>query len=176
MRRRRHNAARGGFALIDVIVGAVILGIGLAVVISLSSRSLATQSEGERQLVAAWLADELMNTVLVEGPEEFPRLHAMYGDYEPPFEDYAYEISIEQRAEGQAYRVTVHLRWDAVRGPGELSLRSFIAPRLGEDELDEWDLLREPIEFLDREQRHHWRIYGRDEFEETQFEGTESDR
>lgn len=168
--QRYRTPSRSGFALIDVIVGSVILGIGLAVVISLSSRSLATQNEGERQLVAAWLADELLNMVLVEGPDDFPRHHAMRGGYDPPFDDYSYEMSIDQRAEGEAYRVTVHIQWDAVRGPGELALRTYIAPRLGKDEMDAWDLLREPIEFIDREQRHHWRIYGRDEFEETGIE------
>ena len=38
---RRLHTARSGWALIDVIIGGVILGIGLAAVISIAERSLA---------------------------------------------------------------------------------------------------------------------------------------
>ena len=57
MPRRR---PRRGFALMDVIVGGVMLGIGLAVVLTLASRAIASQAQGERQMVAAWLLDELL--------------------------------------------------------------------------------------------------------------------
>ena len=50
-----------GFALMDVIIGATILGVGLAVVISMSSRSLARQAEAEKQITASWLALSLIH-------------------------------------------------------------------------------------------------------------------
>ena len=56
---------RKGIALIDVIIGSVMLAVGLAVVISMSSRSLLRQSNAERQITASWLADELLTMALV---------------------------------------------------------------------------------------------------------------
>ncbi len=72
MPRRRFGTSRRtrkGFALVDVIVGGAMLGIGLGAIISVTARSLTQQSDGERRLVASWLADELLNMVLLEGPD-----------------------------------------------------------------------------------------------------------
>ena len=48
---RRLRTTRSGWALIDVIIGGVILGIGLAAVISIAERSLAMHgvAVGERR-------------------------------------------------------------------------------------------------------------------------------
>ena len=54
------RSLRRGWALIDVIVGGVILGIGMAAVISIAERSLAMQQRSERELVAAQLLDGLL--------------------------------------------------------------------------------------------------------------------
>ena len=65
VKQRRH-----GLALIDVIIGSVMLAVGLAIVISMSSRSLLRQGDAERQITASWLADEIFAMILVVGPEE----------------------------------------------------------------------------------------------------------
>ena len=58
---RRHR----GVALMDAIIGGVMLGVGLAVVVSLASRSIAIQAQSQHLLTAAWLVDELLAVVLV---------------------------------------------------------------------------------------------------------------
>ena len=81
---------RRGVALVEVILAALLLGIGLSVALSLASTSIAQQSLGEHNLVAAWLADEKMNLVLMEGPEKFLQNNLTNGQFEAPFEEYSF--------------------------------------------------------------------------------------
>lgn len=145
---RRHP--RRGFALIDVIAGAVMLGIGLAAVISIASRSLAAQVDGEHKIVASWLADEKLSMVLVEGPEEFPKIHDTFGTFEAPFEEYEYEIDIQDQGPRQPFRVIAHIRWPKATGWGEIAVETLVAARLGEETVS-----RMPVEIIDRESRYY---------------------
>jgi hypothetical protein len=148
---------RRGFALVDVIIGGVMLGIGLAVIISLNSRSLANQVDGERQLTASWLADELLTTVLVEGPVEYPKLHDMSGQFEPPFSDFDYDVSIDELGSALPHHVTAEVRWNGSGGVRTVRVETYIARRNGDqaesEELSQEAELREPLEPVDREQR-----------------------
>lgn len=147
---RRHLHRRRGIALIDVIVGAVMLGIGITAVISVSTRALADQVEGEHQLVASWLADELLSMVLVDGPVQYPKIHDTYGTFDAPFELYEYELDIEEQGPRQPFRVTAHIRWPNASGQGEVAVETLIADRLAEEPVP-----RLPIEILDRESRYY---------------------
>lgn len=138
-----------GFALIDVIVGGVMLGIGITAVITVTSRSLAAQMEGERQLTASWLADELLSMVLVEGPENYPKLHDTFGSFDVPFENYEFEVDLQDQGPRQPFRVTAHIRWPSPRGSREISVETLIAARLAEEPMP-----RMPIDILDRESRY----------------------
>ncbi len=130
--RRHAPAPRRGIALLDVIVGGVMLGIGLSVVLSVTSRSLATQSDGEKRLVASWLADGLLAMVLVEGPVEYPRRYHPRGEFAPPFDGFEFEIDIEAISVGEPYRVTATVRWPGGRDYREVSVETLIARRLGD--------------------------------------------
>jgi hypothetical protein len=150
MARRRRPPIRRGFALIDVIVGGVMLGIGVAAVITVGSRALADQIEGEHQLVASWLADELLSMVVVEGPQEYPKIHDTFGAFEAPFALYEYEVDIQEQGPRQPFRVIAYVRWPNARGYGEVAVETLIAARLGEE-----TVARMPIEILDRESRYY---------------------
>ena len=52
MQRRRR-----GVILLDVIIAAIVLALGLTIIVSLSTQSLARQIEGEQRMTASWLAD-----------------------------------------------------------------------------------------------------------------------
>lgn len=132
----------------DVIIGAVILAVGLAVVISMSSQSLARQSEAERQITASWLADELLTMVLVEGPEIYEKVHPTRGICDPPFEQFSYEIEIEDDGEFLPVRAIATISWDAVGGRHQSVIETLIARRLGEP------VPRMPAEAVDREGRY----------------------
>ncbi len=163
MRRRlfqhRSPERRRGVALLDVIIGSVMMGVGLAVVISLASRSLALQTDGEKRMVAGWLADELLNMVLVEGPMEYARQYDTTGRFYPPFEDFYYEVDIREAGVGQPFRVIAHVGWYTSPRDGErVSIETFISERLGDP-----DQPREPAERVDRERIHYERRFGSDE-------------
>lgn len=147
LRSVRPLPPRRGVALVEALVGGIILGIGLAALLGIASRSLSAQTAGEHRLVAAWLADDVLNMVLAEGPEEYPRLHDETGRFAPPFDEYAHEVVIEDLGRGNPFRVTAIISW----GDGErerVVVETLIAPLLTEE-----DILREPEEELDREQR-----------------------
>jgi hypothetical protein len=139
-------------ALIDAVAGGLILAIGLSVVISMVSRSLKAHRDGEKQLVAAWLADEKLSMIVMEGPEVFPKLHDTSGRYGAPFEDYAYEVVFDSPGEFEPFAVTVLIDWgdgDMQDGHDQIAIDTIIARRFG-DELQ----LREPAEPIDREARY----------------------
>lgn len=137
---------RRGVALVEVILAALLLGIGLSVALSLASTSIAQQSLGEHNLVAAWLADEKMNLVLMEGPEKFLQNNLTNGQFEAPFEEYSFEVIVKHVGDWEPYQVSVFIDWDSDRRSFQLD--SLIAPRQGEPEEPED---RIPLEPIDRE-------------------------
>ena len=147
---RHMNPRRRGIALIDVLIGGVILGIGMAVVMTSASRALAAQRDGEKQITAAWLADELLSMVLVEGPDVYPRLYDNAGAFDAPFEQYRYEVEIIDNGLGQPFTVIANVSWPGVGAQKSVVVQTEIALRRG----DLSDTTREPIEPLDRDARY----------------------
>lgn len=139
---------RRGYALIDAIVAGIVLAIGLAAVISLSARALALQRAGEVELIAANLLDELLATVLMEGPTDFREMYDTFGRYGPPFEDYDFAVLLEDRGRGNTFRVTASVRHRPTNA--DFSAQTFIAERGGEDP----NPVRQPPEPIDREARY----------------------
>ncbi len=142
---------RRGVVLMDVILAGVMLGVGLAVMLSLASRTLVLQAEGQKQLVAAWLVDELLSMVLVEGPVVYPQLYPSHGRFDPPFEDYEFEVDIEDIGLREPLRVTATVRWAHGRDVRQVDAQTYIAERRQEDPLD----LRAPLEPIDRLGRYY---------------------
>jgi len=149
---RRHR----GIALIDVMIGGILLGIGLSVILSLTGRSLSMQANGEKRLVATWLADELLTMVLVDGPDRFPRQNDSSGQFNEPFADFRYEVDIEFTGRGAPYRVNAMVRWSD-RENDVVRVETLIALRLGDEEQP-----REPYERVDREERYFPDEFGDD--------------
>lgn len=157
--RRISRFQRRGVVLLDVILGALLLATGLTIVVSLSTQSLARQVEGEHRMTAAWLADEILSMILVEGPHELagssPEIWMGEGGgngrFDEPFSEYTYELDINYIDDYQPYLVTVHIRWPSRSGIGELSISTKISQRRGEDEEEP---PREPLEPLDRDSRY----------------------
>ncbi len=141
---RTHN--RRGFALMEVVVAGMVLAIGLAAVLSLSTRSLAMQQRGERAIAAAALLDELLGMVLTEGPEDFSKLHDLAGRCDAPWADFDYEVRIDAGGLGDPHDVEA-----VVRDPTGREYRVFtkIAVRSGEEPNPD----RAPEEPIDRRAR-----------------------
>ena len=138
---------RRGFALIDVINAGVILAIGLTTLFSITTRSLRLQKEGEVQVVAASLLDTLLSTVLTEGPLDYPKLHSTNGRFDPPFEDFDFQVRLDDPGEGAAVKVVATVFHTTGQ---EYSCETLIAVKLGEEP----DPVREPEEPIDRQARY----------------------
>jgi hypothetical protein len=107
---RRQAPSRRGWALVDVIIGGIILAIGLATVVSIAERSLAMQQRAERELVAAELADGLLAEVLSVGVAEWELTRATTGAFDAPFEEWEWELAIDRQGAGDPYRVLAMAR------------------------------------------------------------------
>ena len=148
---------RKGIALIDVIIGSAMLAVGLAVVISMSSRSLARQANAEKQITASWLGDELLSMILIIGPDEYAKSYTKQDRFDTPFEDFSYEITIEDDSFYMPLKVVATISWDAVGGTHSIDMETMIARRHG-DPVD-----RTPAESVDREARYWEEIESRDQ-------------
>lgn len=142
---------RRAFALLDALIGGVLLGLAMVVVIGLTGAAISSQARGERYETAAMLADERLNMVLAVGPESYPGVFKMKGPCDEPFEDYDYEVEISPRPEGDPYFVKATIAWRAATGTQRISVETLIAPRLG----DEPDPDRRPQETMDRAAREN---------------------
>jgi Tfp pilus assembly protein PilV len=139
---------RRGLALLDVIVGSAMLAIGLAVVISMSSRSLSRQTNAEQQITASWLADEILSMILVVGPDEYAKAYPDQGRFQPPFETFHFEIDIEDESLYLPLRAVATVSWDAIGGAHSIHMETMIARRHGEV------VARVPAEPVNREERY----------------------
>jgi hypothetical protein len=122
----RRARSRRGWALIDVIVGGVILGIGLAAVVSIAERSLAMQQRSEREMVAAQLMDGLLGEVLAVGVVDWSLARPTAGNFESPYEEWTWELDIDKQGLGDPYRVVALAR---DRNGAEFRVETLMAPR-----------------------------------------------
>lgn len=146
MHQKLTSRTRRGVALFEVVLAAVLLGIGLSVTMSLAATALSRQGLGEHNLTAAWLADEQLSLVVMEGPKNFIQTQPTSGDYGAPFEEYSFEVEVRHISDYEPYEVTVYITWDG--GDREFILQTKVAPRQGEPEEQED---RTPLEPIDRE-------------------------
>jgi len=141
------SVRRRGFALMDAILGGLLLAIALTAVLSLATRSMQMLREGEEEVVASALLDELLSMVLVEGPVDFPKLHDTSGRFDGPQSDWSFELLIEPQGLGDPWRVVA-----TVRSPRGESYRcgTLIAPRPEDAPV----VNRRPPQRIEREDRY----------------------
>lgn len=144
------RASRRGVALLDAIIAAVLLGIGLAAIVSVASGALSSARLGQEIATAATLADEQLQLVLARGPDDYARRFPIKGSCDAPFQAFAYELSIAEGSAGQAYRVSATVKWDSSRGPQSIVVETLIAAREA-GESGERDPVRTPQNAVERQ-------------------------
>jgi len=149
---RDRPTRRRGVALADAMIGGLMLAIGLSVVLTVAGRSMKMQMDGERQMTASWLADELLNMVVVEGPDNYRYVHDTRGRFDAPFDSYEFAVDVEDVGRGLPYRVTATVQWPMGRTYHSVTVETQIARRLLRP--DEEEPPREPYERVDREARY----------------------
>ncbi len=133
-RSGRTAVARRGFALLDALIGGVLLGLAMVVVIGLTGSAISSQARGEQLQIAAMLADERLNLVLAVGPEDYPSTFEVKGVCDEPFSDFAYEVDITPRPEGDPFLIKAIIKWRTIGGRSqELAVETLVAPRVGDD-------------------------------------------
>lgn len=137
---------RRGVILVDAILGAVLLGMALAALLTIAGRAVRAQGEGQRMATAAALIDEQLNLVLARGPDNYASRFPVDGPCDAPFGDYTYWIDISGGQSGRAYDVVVTVQWAYAGRLRTASVSTKIAPREG----DEPDPQRAPAEPVER--------------------------
>jgi hypothetical protein len=122
-----------GIALVDVIVGTVMLGVVLVVVIGLTSNALSAQEHGERLQTVAMLLDEQLSLVVVRGPDQYASRFDAEGQCDAPFGAYRYALDLSGGTSGDPYRVVATISWVERGSERSESAETLVAPRLGED-------------------------------------------
>lgn len=125
-----------GFALVDVIVGAVILGASLAVVVGLAGQAVTAQIRGQDLTTASMLADEQLNLVLARGPDDYQKRYRSEGTCDEPFEDYSFAVKIDGTGQSEPYAVSATISWQRAWGAQSLTIRTLIATRIAGDEFE----------------------------------------
>lgn len=139
---------RRGFALVDGIVAGVLLGAGLAIIIGLAGRALASQRQGAELHKAAMLADERLNLVLAMGPDRYESVFDLRGVCEAPFGEFVYEVDLDAGEGPEPYTVEVVIR--RASDEGVLArVQTLMSAARGEDP----DPEREPDEVIERVDR-----------------------
>lgn len=141
IRRRR------GVILVDAIVGTVLLGVALAVMLSMLSQAVSSQSRGEELQNAAMLMDEQLNLVLARGPDSYGKQYPLEGPCDPPFNAYRYRLTIDGGQGGSPYHVVATVLWRSGGRERSALCETLIAPRLGDDP----DPVRRPGETVSRD-------------------------
>ena len=144
--RFRQAARPRGVVLVDAIVGSILLGMALATIIGLATRAIGAQIEGQELRTAAMLLDEQLNVVLMRGPDGYASRFDTEGPCEEPFANYSYRLEISGGESGNAYDVVATVSWFSAGRVKSESVRTLIAPRLGDDP----DPIRRPDEAVQR--------------------------
>lgn len=141
-----NRASRRAVVLIDAVVGAVLLGMALAVIVGLGGRALAAQRRGEELHIAAMLLDEQLNLVLMHGADDYAARFDTEGACDAPFDEYSYRLEISGGQSGDPYHVRATISWFSGDRPKSESAETYVAPRLGDDP----DPERRPLDPVDR--------------------------
>lgn len=144
--RSKAGFARG-IALVDIVVGVVLLGIVVVTLLNLLSRAVSAQSMGEQMQTAAMLIDEQLNLVLARGPDNYASRFGTEGVCEAPFDTFRYRLTFTGGTGGEPYLVRATVAWDAGGVERSESIETLIAPRVGEDT----DPIRKPDQMTERE-------------------------
>ncbi|MCL4210771.1 MAG: hypothetical protein HRU76_11290 [Phycisphaeraceae bacterium] len=132
----RATRARRGIALVEALAGGTILGIGLAVLVSIASDASARMRIGEERIVASWLIDEMLNMIVVEGPVEYLKRYDLEGQCAAPFERYSFKLELQDQGDIEPYRVTATITWESGGRPRSETVQTYIAVRRGETQIE----------------------------------------
>lgn len=113
-----------GMTLVEVVVATVILGVGVAGLMSAASRGMRNQQKSEMRAAALQMAQQKLSEVDLIGAHVWMLARPMSGEEALGAQTYRWTLKIEQQSVGELFAVHVKVEW---AGPGA-----------GSVELDTW--------------------------------------
>ncbi len=127
--------------LVEVLVASVLLGVGVAGLMSVASMAVRNQGRSEQRATALWLAQEKLAEVELRGPYAWMVSEPTQGMELREGVGYEWTLNIEQEAVGELFTVGVEVNWTAGGSRG------------GKVELETWLNDYEAAALIPREQR-----------------------
>jgi general secretion pathway protein I len=114
-----------GMTLVECLVASVILGVGVAGLISAASLALRNQQATELRATAVWLAQEKLAEVELKGPYASQSLPTQ-GTQEQQGVRFAWTLTIEPESVGELYRVRAKVEWTGQTSSGQVELETLL--------------------------------------------------
>lgn len=140
--------SRRAVALVDAIVAVIILGVSLSVILSLTGQAISSQRVGEEIQNAAMLADEQLNLVLTQGPDDYAKSFPIDGVCDAPFDTspaYRFKLQIDGQGDTAPFKVRCTITWDSSGRERSVSVDTLIAARTLTNQID-----RQPVDPVER--------------------------
>ena len=103
-----------GFALVEVLMGSLILALGVLLINGLSSRCMVDNSRGLEYEQAARLLDEcLEEAAATEILKKLINLEKIEGDFQDRYPNYRYLLELEPTEHVDLYQITATVIWTA---------------------------------------------------------------
>ena len=112
--------------LIEVLVASVLLGVGVAGLISAATLGLRNQQRSAQRVAALYVAQERLAQVELVGPHIWMLGHPTNGTTVRGRVAYDWTIRIEQQLAGELFAVHVEVRWFAPGGEGAVEIETWL--------------------------------------------------
>lgn len=120
----RHQ--RAALTLVEVLVSSVLLGVGVAGLLSVATLAMRNLQRSEHRAAALCLAQEKLAEVEVVGPHTWSTGHPLQGTQSQGTVTYGWTLTLDPLAAGELYSVLVEVRWSGPGGNGAVQLETWL--------------------------------------------------
>lgn len=112
--------------LVEVLVASVILGVGVAGLLSATALGMRNQGRSEQRMAALYFAQEKLAEVEAVGPRMWSLTREKQGSQQREEIMYSWSLAIVAMTEGELYDVLVTMEWNGPTGGGKLELETLL--------------------------------------------------
>jgi Tfp pilus assembly protein PilV len=109
--KTKSSKSRHAMTLIEALVATVLLGVGVAELVSAAALAMRNQQRSELRTAAIYLAQEKMAEIEMAGPHLWLLDHPGEGTEMRGGTTYTWKIAIEQKTVGELFDVKVEISW-----------------------------------------------------------------
>jgi len=120
------KAVQRGLTLAEVVVASVLLGVGVAGLISSATLAMRNQKRADERSVALCVAQEVLAQVEMIGAHTWLLGRPTKGTETREGADYQWELKIEQRPVGELFSVQVAVNWVSAGAGGSVALETWL--------------------------------------------------